>query len=56
MEARLSHKEKELVAVGASVAAGCIPCTRYHIEEVRATGATTDEITHAIEAALCVKG
>lgn len=56
METRLSRKEKELVAVGASVAAGCIPCTRYHVEEVRAAGATTDEITHAVEAALCVKG
>jgi AhpD family alkylhydroperoxidase len=55
MEARLSQKEKELVAVGVSVAAGCIPCARYHMEEVRAAGATTDEITHAVEAALCVK-
>ena len=26
METRLSQKEKELVVVGASVAAGCIPC------------------------------
>jgi AhpD family alkylhydroperoxidase len=56
MEERLSQKEKELVAVGASVAAGCIPCTKCHMGEVRAAGATTDEITHAVEAALCVKG
>jgi len=56
MEARLSQKEKELVAVGASVAAGCIPCTMYHLEEVRTAGAKTDEISHAVEAALCVKG
>ena len=35
MEAKLSQKEKELVAVAASVAAGCIPCTRYHMGEVR---------------------
>jgi AhpD family alkylhydroperoxidase len=56
MEARLSQKEKELVAVGASVAAGCIPCTQYHLKEVRVAGATTEEITHAVDAALCVKG
>ncbi|MDZ7386181.1 MAG: carboxymuconolactone decarboxylase family protein [candidate division KSB1 bacterium] len=55
MEARLSQKEKELVAVGASVAAGCIPCTQYHLKEVRIAGATTEEITQAIDAALCVK-
>jgi AhpD family alkylhydroperoxidase len=56
MEARLSQKEKELVAVGASVAAGCIPCTEYHLKEVRAAGATVEEITQAMDAALCVKG
>jgi AhpD family alkylhydroperoxidase len=56
MEARLSQKEKELVAVGASVAAGCIPCTQYHVKEVKAAGATTEEISHALDAALCVKG
>lgn len=56
MEARLSQKEKELVAVGASVAAGCIPCTQYHLKEVRVAGATTTEITQAVDAALCVKG
>jgi AhpD family alkylhydroperoxidase len=56
MDARLSPKEKELVAVGASVAAGCIPCTQYHVKEVKAAGATTEEISHAIDAALCVKG
>lgn len=56
MESHLSQKEKELVAVGASVAAGCIPCTQYHLKEVRVAGATTEEITQAVDAALCVKG
>jgi AhpD family alkylhydroperoxidase len=56
MEARLTYKEKELVAVGASVAAGCIPCTQYHMKEVRTAGATTEEISSAVDAALCVKG
>jgi AhpD family alkylhydroperoxidase len=55
MEARLSQKEKELVAVGASVAAGCVPCTQYHVRAVQAAGATTDEVTRAVNVADCVK-
>ena len=55
MESRLSGKEKELVAVGASVAAGGIPCTRYHVKAVQAAGATTDEVAGAVEVALGVK-
>jgi AhpD family alkylhydroperoxidase len=56
MDARLSDKEKVLVAVGTAVAAGCIPCTQYHMKAVIAAGATTEEITNAVDAALCVKG
>ena len=55
MEARLSQKERELVAVGASVAAGCVPCTQYHVNAVQAAGAATDEITRAVNAADRVK-
>lgn len=55
MKTRLSEKEKELVAVGASVAAGCIPCTRYHVKAVQGAGATIDEIVRAVEVALSVK-
>jgi AhpD family alkylhydroperoxidase len=56
MGTRLSQKEKELVAVGAAVAAGCVPCTGYHLKDVKGVGATTQEITAAIDAAPCVKG
>ena len=56
MNERLSHKEKELVAVGVAIAAGCIPCTQYHMKAIAAAGATREEITHAVDAALCVKG
>ncbi|MBI5505222.1 MAG: carboxymuconolactone decarboxylase family protein [Deltaproteobacteria bacterium] len=55
METRLSEKEKELVAVAASVAAGCIPCTRYHVKAVQTAGATLDEVTGAVEVALRIK-
>ena len=51
----LSAKEKELVAVGVSVAAGCKPCTNYHVKEVRKTGADDKEILQAVEDALEVR-
>jgi AhpD family alkylhydroperoxidase len=55
MDAQLSLKETELVAVGASVAAGCIPCTQYHVKAVQTAGATADEVTRVLDAALRVK-
>jgi AhpD family alkylhydroperoxidase len=55
IDGRLSYKEKELVALGASLAAGCIPCTRHHVGEVQGAGASQEEIDRAIDAALCVK-
>ncbi len=54
LEMSISPKEKELAAVGISVAAGCIPCTNYHIKEVGKAGATDDEICKAIADAKCV--
>ena len=54
-EGRLSNKDKGLVALGASLAAGCIPCTRHHMTEVQGAGASREEIDRAIDSALCVK-
>ena len=47
----LTLKEKELVAVGNSIAAGCEPCTNYHMKKVKETEATEGEIRQAIEMA-----
>ena len=47
----LTLKELELVAVGSSIAAGCNPCTNYHMKKVKETGATEAEIRQAIELA-----
>jgi len=33
-EKRLTPKEKELVAVGAAISAGCIRCAHYHFKKV----------------------
>jgi len=51
----LTLTEKELVAVGTSVAAGCKPCTHYHLREVRKTEASDAEIRQAIAQAAQVR-
>lgn len=51
----LSHVEKELVAVAASIASGCLPCTMHHIKAVREAGATETEVLRAIDIALNVR-
>lgn len=51
----VNQKEKELVAVGASIAAGCLPCTDYHARAVRQAGATEEEARRAAAIGLAVK-
>ncbi len=51
----ISLKEKELTAVGISVAAGCKPCTDYHVKAVRKAGAVDDEIGQAVADAFAVR-
>lgn len=51
----LTLEEKELVAVGVSVAAGCKPCTSYHMQQVRKTEASDAEIRQAIAQAARVR-
>ncbi|NQU56400.1 MAG: carboxymuconolactone decarboxylase family protein [Rhodospirillales bacterium] len=51
----LRLKERELVAVGASVAAGCKPCTDYHFKAARKAKLSDDEIRQAINNAMSVR-
>jgi AhpD family alkylhydroperoxidase len=51
----LTLKERELVAVGSSLAAGCKPCTNYHLREVRQAEASDAEIHQAVADALQVR-
>lgn len=48
----LNQKEQSLIAIGASVAAGCQPCTAYHVKAARTAGACDRSIALAIETAL----
>jgi AhpD family alkylhydroperoxidase len=54
-EMPLTTKEKELVAVGISLAAGCKPCTNYHVREARKAGTSDDEIGHALARAIGIR-
>ena len=51
----IMKKEKELAAVGISIAAGCKPCTDFHMKAVREAGASDDEIRRAIEDAVALR-
>ena len=51
----ITVKEKELAAVGISVASGCKPCMNYHVKAVREAGASDEEIKQAVADALRVR-
>lgn len=51
----ITSKEKELAAVGISIAAGCKPCTDFHVKKVREFGAADAEIKQAMDDALSVR-
>jgi len=52
----LDKKMQELIAVGASVTAGCHNCLAHHIKEARKLGASHDEIADAISVGIKVRG
>lgn len=51
----IKPKEKELAAVGISVAAGCKPCTDHHVQVARKARASDQEIRLAVADALAVR-
>lgn len=51
----IDTREKELTAVAISVAAGCKPCTNYHVKAVREAGASDAEIKQAVADAVAVR-
>ncbi len=52
---KLDRKERELVAIGASVACNCVPCITYHVREAKAAGVTDEQLKEAIDLAEKVK-
>ena len=51
----ITMKEKELAAIGISVAAGCKPCTDHHVGVARKARASDQEIEEAVVTALAVR-
>jgi AhpD family alkylhydroperoxidase len=51
----LTIKETELVNFGASIAAGCKPCTSYHFRKVKEAGASNEEIKNVIEDSINIR-
>ncbi|MCP3677106.1 MAG: carboxymuconolactone decarboxylase family protein [Deltaproteobacteria bacterium] len=51
----LSKVERELVAIGASIASNCVPCIDYHIKEARKNGISDEKIREAVDMANKVK-
>ena len=51
----LTQKEKELVAVAASIASGCVPCTMHHLKAVREAGASQADVLGVIRIAVDVR-
>lgn len=52
---KLDPKIQELIAVGASVTAGCQPCLQYHAAKALENGAGADEVAEAIEVGKTVR-
>lgn len=50
-EAQLAARERELVALGAAIGAGCEPCLTFHVGKARETGLTVAEIRAAVAVA-----
>jgi AhpD family alkylhydroperoxidase len=47
----LTATERELVAIGASLASNCIPCVAYHVAKARKLGLSEAQIAEAVELA-----
>jgi AhpD family alkylhydroperoxidase len=52
----LPKKQKELIALGISVAKDCESCIQWHIEQSVTAGATPEEVFEAVEVAIEMGG
>jgi AhpD family alkylhydroperoxidase len=51
----LSDTQREAVAIGAAIGAGCRPCTEYHVKAAVSAGLSEDEVRLAVEDAEVVR-
>ena len=48
-------KVKELIAIGASVTANCVPCLKFHFAEAQEAGASEDDVREAVRVGRMVR-
>ena len=53
--ASLSDAQREFVALGAAIGAGCQPCTQYHVRAAMKAGLGQEEILWALDQAQAVR-
>ena len=51
----LTDAQREFVALGAAIGAGCQPCTQYHVRAALKAGLSREEILRALEEAETVR-
>ena len=51
----MDEKLREMIAIGASVTANCIPCIQYHFAKAREAGVTDNEIKTAVQVGKMVR-
>lgn len=51
----MDEKIKEMIAIGASVTANCIPCIQYHFAKACEVGVTDVEIKAAVQVGKMVR-
>jgi AhpD family alkylhydroperoxidase len=50
----MDERTKELVAIGASVAANCHPCLDHHLAKCDELGVSRDEVAQAVKVGLMI--
>jgi len=55
MEKIFFNKEEQLIYMGASVASGCWPCTKYHLKRSSEAGLTDIELANAFAIAISIR-
>lgn len=45
---KLTERERELVAIGASIGSNCVPCIAYHVGNARKAGLSDAQIEEAV--------
>jgi AhpD family alkylhydroperoxidase len=56
IDGALKKKEKELIAIGISVATNCESCMEWHIKQALDDGASQDQILEAVEVGIEMNG